>query len=69
MKRGESDTHHYSKIQIDVPHEHTEMLTKTIHAYREACNYLSVIVFQTKALSSPPPTTVKAGRYFILDEP
>ncbi|MDP4099327.1 transposase [Paenibacillus sp. P96] len=39
-----------AKIQIYVPYEHTEMLTKTIQTYREACNYLSVIVFQTKEL-------------------
>lgn len=40
-----------AKIQIYVPPEHTEMLNKTIHAYLEACNYLSVIVFQTKELN------------------
>jgi IS605 OrfB family transposase len=40
-----------AKIQIFIPHEHMEMLNKTIHAYREASNYLSIIVFQTKELN------------------
>ncbi|MBS5909211.1 IS200/IS605 family element transposase accessory protein TnpB [Paenibacillus macerans] len=40
-----------AKIQIYVPHEHTEMLIKTTKAYRESCNYLSVIVFKTKELN------------------
>ncbi|MFB5267016.1 RNA-guided endonuclease InsQ/TnpB family protein [Paenibacillus enshidis] len=40
-----------AKIQIYVPHEHTEMLIKTTNTYREACNYLSAIVFQTKEIN------------------
>lgn len=40
-----------AKIQLYVPNSKDEILLKTTNAYREACNYLSAIVFQTKELN------------------
>lgn len=40
-----------AKIQLYVPNDQVEILFRTTKTYREACNFLSVLVFTTKELN------------------